>query len=60
MYIIFILNFQKVQANYQILLKRAQTSVILIVFNGVLYAKSRKTGLKGIYWPTLLEKLQKG
>ena len=37
MYIMFILNFQKVQTNYQILLKRAQTSVILIVFNGVLY-----------------------
>jgi len=35
MYIMFILNFHKVQANYQILLKWAQTSVILIV--GVLY-----------------------
>jgi hypothetical protein len=36
MYIVFILQFQKVQNNYQIMLKIAETSIILIAFNCVL------------------------
>ena len=37
MYFMFILNLQEVKTKCQILLKRVKTSVILIVFNGVLY-----------------------
>ena len=36
MYIVFILQYQKVQDNYQNCLKMAETSVVLIIFNGVL------------------------
>ena len=35
--IVFILQYQKVKNNYQIVLKRAETNVVPIIFNGVLF-----------------------
>jgi hypothetical protein len=45
--IVFILQYQKVKNNYQIVLKRAETNVVPIIFNGVLFQSGYNVYLYG-------------